>query len=275
LIDFKIKIDIYLKMEEFVKNTESVKSVRSKLLDLYLENIKAISANDWKNIKKFKAYYCREFSINKMVEKIKIPHTIQVSGSEEVKEFNPLDVRRLFCYLLLGNDFTNKWKNTVDSGIGEPLFKEITTNVMELGKANDCELFTARFKVETGKDLGDYSLKLTPLLDNPHAKENGSDRGFKSFKDKKISRIPDAPKREFKSLAVKDKVQVLVETKSSNKSRAPMDSYITPETIVAMTSALEAVAEARNKSDLSRSEKATMVIKLCQLAADMIDGHDI
>ena len=262
-------------MDQFVENIAAVKSIRSKLLNLYLENIYAISTDDWKNIKKFKSYYCRDFTINKMVKKIKVIHPSQVSGSEEEKEFNPLDVRRLICYLLLGNDFTNKWKSTVDSGIGEPLFKEISTKTMELGKANGCELFAARFKVETGKDLGDYSLKLTPLLDKVPAPENGPDKVFKSFKDRKIARIPEAPKREFKSSVVRDKVQVLVESKASHKTRTPMDSYITPETIVAMTSALEAIAEARGKDDLSRSEKATMVIKLCQLTADILDGHDI
>jgi len=265
-------------MDQFVENLTAVKSIRSKLLNLYMEKINGISSDNWKNIKKFKFYFCLDFSMNKIVKDFEIPRPIQVSGSEEVKEFEFTDKRRLLCYLLLGSDFKQTWKNTKDAGIGEPLYKDIVEKIKEVAKSNECDLFKASFEVKDKTSPGNYSLKLVPFVEKHTTERSKSPEvtdKFKSFRDNKINKIPGPIKKEFKSSLKSDKVQILMETKETHKSRIPMDKYITPDTIVAMTSALEAIAEVRNKSDLTRSEKASIVIKLCQLASDLIDGHDI
>jgi hypothetical protein len=279
-------------MDQFVENLAAVKSIRDKLLKLYIDKIDGLSEDTWHSIKKHKFYFCRDFSMNKITKEFKIPDPIQSSGSEKETLIVFPEVRRLLCYLLLGKDFKQNWKKTVDAGIGEPLFIEIIEKVKQSAKNNDCLLYKAVFEVEDKHDLGDYSLKLIPnsVPSEKFIKRNGDDKeklidripkkefknsSTKEFKNSSTKEFKNSSTKEFKNSLVKDKVQVLVESKETRKSRVPMDAYINPETIVSMTGALEAIAEARNKTDLSRSEKASMVIKLCQIAADLLDGHDI
>jgi len=249
-------------MDTLTQNKTLITATREKLRNKLLEKVDQLSSSDWDNIKKFKMYFCRDISMNKIVPDFRITSPVQVSGSEEEKKLTFLEVRRLLCYLLVGNDYMKVWKSTVEEGFGEPIYKEIISKVNEIAESKDCKLHDVRFDVEVGQEKGNYCLKITRHRNDEEMKQD----------NKKFDSMTKPIKNKTKALEV---VQEPKSSKSNTSYKSKVvnrDFCLTPETVDAMNTALEAVAAAKGNCDGSKGAKALMVIELCKIASTMLDG---
>jgi hypothetical protein len=253
--------------------------VRASLLLEYNSKINALTKEDWESIKALPKYVFRKFSIIDLVPKFRFVSPIQKAGSEEESKLTFIDVQRILCYLLLGNDFIGKWPSTTEAGFGEPLFKEVTEKIKEVAKANDYDVYTSYFVVEKMAQKGDYALKIVkrredgadeesdtkPVKTTPAA--GGGGGGAKTYatvaakKEHKPSDVPAAKE-----------VKKSVSSKGQANAPAPTGACIETETMDPMLAALDAMAKLRNKKLTSNGERTMMAIKLCQMAANLLDG---
>jgi hypothetical protein len=253
--------------------------VRASLLAEYNSKINALTKEDWESIKALPKYVFRKFSIIDLVPKFRFASPIQKAGSEEESKLTFIDVQRILCYLLLGNDFIGKWPSTTEAGFGEPLFKEVTEKIKEVAKANDYDVYTAYFVVEKMAQKGDYALKIVKRREDGADEESGA-------KDAKPARAAagggGGGAKTYATVVAKDKkvsgdVPAAKETKvsksnASSTSAVPMGPCIESETMDPMLTALDAMAKLRNKKLTSNGERTMMAIKLCQMAANLLDG---
>jgi ribosomal protein L11 len=131
-------------MDTLTQNKSLIAATREKLRNKLLEKVDQLSSSDWDNIKKFKIYFCRDISMNKIVPDFRITSPVQVSGSEEEKKLTFLEVRRLLCYLLVGNDYMKVWKSTDEEGFGEALSKEVINKIKEIAETKLPDLNTKK-----------------------------------------------------------------------------------------------------------------------------------
>jgi hypothetical protein len=263
--------------------------VRASLLAEYNSKINALTKEDWESIKALPKFVFRKFSVIDLVPKFRFTSPIQKAGSEEESKLTFIDVQRILCYLLLGNDFIGKWPSTTEAGFGEPLFKEVTEKIKEVAKANDYDVYSAYFVVEKMAQKGDYALKIVKR------REEGADEESADIKDVKVIKTPKDAKparaaaggggggvKTYATVVAKDKkvsadVHVAKETKvsksnTSSTNTVPVGPCIESETMDPMLAALDAMAKMRNKKLTSNGERTMMAIKLCQLAANLLDG---
>ena len=260
--------------------------VRASLLSEYNSKIDALTKEDWESIKALPKYVFRKFSIIDLVPKFRFVSPIQKAGDEEMAKLTFIDVQRILCYLLLGNDFIGKWPSTTEAGFGEPLFKEVTEKIKEVAKANDYDVYTSYFVVEKMAQKGDYALKIVKR------REDGADEESADIKDVKTSKpvkttpaaggggggaktyATVAAKKEHKPADVPaaKEVKKAVSSKGQSNAQVPTGACIETETMDPMLAALDAMAKLRNKKLTSNGERTMMAIKLCQMAANLLDG---
>jgi hypothetical protein len=255
-----------------------LKDVRASLLAEYNSKISALTKEDWESIKALPKYVFRKFSIIDLVPKFRFASPIQKAGDEEMTKLTFIDVQRILCYLLLGNDFIGKWTSTTEAGFGEPLYKEITEKIKEVAKANDYDVYTAYFVVEKMAQKGDYALKIVKRREDGADEESdakpvkvasGGGGGAKTYATvaaKKETKPVDVPTTKEVKKTVPSKSQAPV------NAPVPTGACIETETMDPMLAALDAMAKLRNKKLTSNGERTMMAIKLCQMAANLLDG---
>ena len=260
--------------------------VRASLLLEYNSKIDALTKEDWESIKALPKYVFRKFSIIDLVPKFRFASPIQKAGSEEESKLTFIDVQRILCYLLLGNDFIGKWASTTEAGFGEPLYKEITEKIKGVAKTNDYDVYTSYFVVEKMAQKGDYALKIVKRREDGADEESADIKDVKTSKPVKTSPAAGgggaktyatvAAKKETKSADVPTtkEVKKTVSSKSQAPANAPVPTgaCIETETMDPMLAALDAMAKLRNKKLTSNGERTMMAIKLCQMAANLLDG---
>lgn len=252
--------------------------VRESLRNEYVSKIDALTKEDWNSIKEHPKYIFRKFSIVSLVPKFRFSSPIQCSGSEEEAKLGFIDVQRILCYLLLGNDFVNKWPKTTDTDLGEPLYKEIIEKIKTCALSNDYDMYKSYFVVEKMSQKGDYALKIVKRRAETDGDASGSDdeNEFKTVK----SKIPKA--KTYASIA-KTKVSKSEESKPSGqkivkttgpkiKSDAsiPTGPCVESQTMEPMLAALDAMAQLRKVKIESQGDRTMMAIKLCQTAANLL-----
>jgi hypothetical protein len=265
--------------------------VRASLLAEYNSKINALTKEDWESIKALPKFVFRKFSVIDLVPKFRFASPIQKVDSEEESKLTFIDVQRILCYLLLGNDFIGKWASTTEAGFGEPLYKEITEKIKEVAKANDYDVYSAYFVVEKMAQKGDYALKIVKRREDGADEESADIKDVKAFKTSKDAKPARAaaggggggPKTYATVVAKKEHKasdDVPKETKplkghtpsKTNVSAVPTGPCIETETMDPMLAALDAMAKLRNKKLTSNGERTMMAIKLCQMAANLLDG---
>lgn len=257
--------------------------IRASLLAEYNSKISALTKEDWESIKALPKYVFRKFSIIDLVPKFRFTSPIQKAGSEEESKLTFIDVQRILCYLLLGNDFIGKWPSTTEAGFGEPLFKEVTEKIKEVAKANDYDVYTAYFVVEKMAQKGDYALKIVKRREDGANEESADIKEAKASKDAKPARAAGGGgggAKTYATVVAKDKkvpADGAKETKvskinSSSTNVVPTGACIETETMDPMLVALDAMAKLRNKKLTSNGERTMMAIKLCQMAANLLDN---
>lgn len=257
---------------EVLNKAIKLNEVRASLLNEYTSKIDALTKEDWVAIKALPKFIFRKFSIIDLVPKFRFSGPIQTSGSEEETKLTFIDVQRVLCYLLLGNDFIGKWATTVEAGFGEPLYKDIIEKIKSVAKANDYDLYTAYFAVEKMSQKGDYALKIVKRREDGDNFESVAEKTNKTPDVKTYASAVAKTKKvkEFtKPTPVVPKVQI-VESKPSPTT--PTGHCIEAETMDPMLIALDAMAKLRGKEIKSRGERTMIAIKLCQMAANLLDG---
>lgn len=265
--------------------------VRDSLRNEYVSKIDALTKDDWNSIKEHPKYIFRKFSIVSLVPKFRFSSPVQRSGSEEEAKLGFIDVQRILCYLLLGNDFVNKWPKTTDTDLGEPLYKEIIEKIKTCAEAQDYDLYKSYFVVEKMSQKGDYALKIVKR--RPEGDESGSDNEFiavkpkvksEGFKQKSKTTGPkvDGPKT-YASITKKPHNNEASTEKPQSKGHAgprttgpktdasiPTGPCIESQTMEPMLVALDAMAQLRKVKIESQGDRTMMAIKLCQTAANLL-----
>ena len=269
--------------------------VRDTLRNEYLSKIDTLTKEDWNSIKEHPKFIFRKFSIVSLVPKFRFSSPIQRSGSEEEAKLGFIDVQRILCYLLLGNDFVNKWPKTTDTDLGEPLYKEIIEKIKSCAEANDYDLYKSYFIVEKMSQKGDYALKIVKRRTENEDDESGSENEFTTvkhktktfgtktdgFKSKSKTFVPkvDGPKT-YASIAKKPQVSETTSEKPQTKgprttgpksdASIPNGPCIESQTMEPMLLALDAMAQLRKVKIESQGDRTMMAIKLCQTAANLL-----
>jgi hypothetical protein len=264
--------------------------VRDSLRNEYVSKIDALTKEDWNSIKEHPKFIFRKFSIVSLVPKFRFSNPVQRSGSEEEAKLGFIDVQRILCYLLLGNDFVNKWPKTTDTDLGEPLYKEIIEKIKSCAEANDYDLYKSYFVVEKMSQKGDYSLKVVKRRPETDGDESGSDNEFTTVKHKTTSAKtdgfkakskisgpkPDGPKT-YASITKKPHTIEASNEKSQTKgpktnTSIPTGPCIESQTMEPMLAALDAMAKLRKVKIESQGDRTMMAIKLCQTASNLLAG---
>ena len=268
---------------EVLNKAIKLNEVRASLHNEYNSKIDALTKEDWATIKAMPKFVFRKFSIIDLVPKFRFPSPVQKSGAEEEIKLSFIDVQRILCYLLLGNDFVGKWATTSEAGFGEPLYKEIIEKIKNVAKTHDYDVYTAYFVVEKMSQKGDYALKIVKRREDNEDSESESDEKphdenkLKTYasavgKVKKISQIKSETKPDKKS-EVKTDTKSEVKTSKPQKANIPTGPCIEAETMDPMLVALDAMAKLRGKEIKSRGERTMMAIKLCQIACNMLEDN--
>jgi hypothetical protein len=264
-------------LNKAIKLTE----VRDRLRDEYISKIEALTEEEWKTIKSMPKFIFRKFSIIRLVPMFRFTSPIQKAGSEEESKLTFIDVQRILCYLLLGNDFVGKWDNTVEAGFGEPLYKEIIEKIKSVAKDNDYDAYTAYFVVEKMAQKGDYTLKIVKRREGDDSNDDDSDDEDKVNADHKPKTYASAvgKSKKGKETSIKtDKVSKPLNKEHSKPLKAqqpdvPVGRCIEAETMDPMLVALDAMAKLRGKEIKSRGERTMMAIKLCQMACNLLENN--
>lgn len=228
---------------EILDKAINLKELREKLLTEYKTQIEKLDDETWSRIKSRNFYYCREFSMNKIVSKFKLISPFQESGAEKETMLTFQEVRRILLYILLGNDYMKKWKSTKDYGLGEPISIQIVQSFQDICKEKEYDYHKVHFGVENNSAKGDYTLVVSKKIEN--------------FEPKKHKTYDSAEKS----------------SKTSSKPRTgskPLGDYISAETIVPMIKAIEAVSNKIGITISSNGQLSMLAVKLCETAADLI-----
>ena len=270
---------------EVLNKAIKLNEVRASLHNEYNSKIDALTKEDWAAIKAMPKFVFRKFSIIDLVPKFRFSSPIQKSGNEEEIKLSFIDVQRILCYLLLGNDFVGKWPTTSEAGFGEPLYKEIIEKIKSVAKTQDYDVYTAYFVVEKMSQKGDYALKIVKRREDNDESDSDEEthKNDKSVHDSKklntyasIVGKPKKTKHEVSKPEVKSEVKT--DTKMSKPQRTiahnvPSGPCIEAETMDPMLVALDAMAKLRGKEIKSRGERTMMAIKLCQIACNMLEDN--
>lgn len=270
---------------EVLNKAIKLNAVRASLQNEYNSKIDALTKEDWAAIKAMPKFVFRKFSIIDLVPKFRFSSPIQKSGNEEEIKLSFIDVQRILCYLLLGNDFVGKWPTTVEAGFGEPLYKDIIEKIKSVAKTQDYDVYTAYFVVEKMSQKGDYALKIVKRREDNDESDSDEEthKNDKSVHDSKklktYASIVGKPKKTKHEVSKpEDKSEVKTDTKVSKPNRAiahnvPNGPCIEAETMDPMLVALDAMAKLRGKEIKSRGERTMMAIKLCQIACNMLEDN--
>ena len=263
--------------------------VRDSLCNEYVSKIDALTKDDWNSIKEHPKYIFRKFSIVSLVPKFRFSNPVQRSGSEEEAKLGFIDVQRILCYLLLGNDFVNKWPKTTDTELGEPLYKEIIEKIKSSAEANDYDLYKSYFVVEKMSQKGDYALKVVKR--RPDAGDESASEAENEFitvkhKSSGFKHKSDGPKtsgfkaktdgpKTYASIAKKTTGEAPVKSEKKHNgtktdTSIPTGPCIESQTMEPMLAALDAMAQLRNVKIESQGDRTMMAIKLCQTAANLL-----
>jgi hypothetical protein len=261
--------------------------VRDSLRNEYVSKIDALTKDDWNSIKEHPKYIFRKFSIVSLVPKFRFSSPVQRSGSEEEAKLGFIDVQRILCYLLLGNDFVNKWPKTTDTELGEPLYKEIIEKIKSSAEANDYDLYKSYFVVEKMSQKGDYSLKVVKRRpDSGDESASEAENEFTAVKHKTKPKS-DGPKtfgfkaktdgpKTYASIAKKTTGEAPVKSEKpkhngpKTDASIPTGPCIESQTMEPMLAALDAMAQLRKVKIESQGDRTMMAIKLCQTAANLL-----